>query len=625
MCSICGIVDFARNNIDKEVLVAMSDRMLLRGPDFGDVFIDGYVGLAHRRLSIIDLETGNQPMAIDNGNIVIVFNGEVYNYKEIRNQLNREGVVFYTKSDTEVVIKAYQYYGIDRCLDLLEGMFAFAIYDKKERKIFLARDRFGEKPLFYYQDGARFFFASELKAFEPSLKKFGLDKTAFNLFLTVLYIPAPYTIYREVKKLEPGCYMIISVDGDISHHQYYDISDLKLDCSDNYVTAKSRLRSYVEKAVSSRMITDVPIGAFLSGGIDSSIVCALMNRFSNLPINTYSIGFEEKDYDESDRAQLMAQYIGANHTQFTLHYADVLKDLDDIVLYYDEPYGGSSAIPSYYVAKLASKDVKVVLTGDCADELFGGYEKYLARYYGGKYNKIPSLLRKSFELAIKHIPYNSQTNNFLRKVHKVIHFSRYSGFDLYYNLLCNGFDDNCRKLLIKDSMYIDTKQIYQRWYQMVEPGRTDLQKEQLMDVKIVLEGQMFVKVDRACMHNSLENRAPFIDRQVAEYALSLADNYKIDGHQKKKILKDAFKDILPPEVLGFSKRGFGVPVDHWFRNELKSELLSLCSKDFIEKQGLFNYEYIHGIIDEHVKGKENHKNLLWNLFVFQKWYLKNIQ
>lgn len=625
MCSICGIICYNGDSVDDETLRTMSDRMVLRGPDHGGIYTYGNIGLAHRRLSIIDLKTGNQPMVIDNGNIVIAYNGEVYNYRDIREDLTTNGATFKTSSDTEVVATAYQYYGIEKCLERLEGMFAFAIYDKREGKVILARDRFGEKPLYYYRDGDSYIFASELKAFAPSLKKFTLDKTALNLFLAVLYIPAPYTIYQEVRKLEPGHYMEINCDGDISTHQYYDVSHIKFDCSDDYKTAKLKLRSYIEKAVKSRMISDVPMGAFLSGGIDSSIVCAIMSRLTNSPINTYSIGFEEKDYDESDRALLMARHIGSKHTQFTLYYSDVLKELDDIILYYDEPYGGSSAIPSYYVAKLASKDVKVVLTGDCADELLGGYEKYLAEYYGQKYNKIPSILRKGIEFAVNHIPINSITNNFLRKAKKVIRFSNCSGLELYYNLLSNGFNDQHRKSLLNDSMYVDVKQIYQDWYQQMNPDGTELQKQQLMDVKKVLEGQMFVKVDRACMHHSLENRAPFIDRRVAEYALSLSDNYKIDGHNKKRILKDAFNDILPTETLKFSKRGFGVPVDHWFRNELKSELFSLCSKEFIDKQGLFNYEFIQEIIKEHLKGKANYKNMLWNLFVFQKWYQKNIQ
>lgn len=623
MCSIAGIVNFLGHPVEKELLQSMSDKMILRGPDESGIYVNGNIGLAHRRLSIIDLNTGHQPMMIDDGNIVIVYNGEVYNYLQIKQELEKEGVSFKTKSDTEVVAWAYNYYGIEKCLEMIEGMYAFAIYDKRVKKVFVVRDRFGEKPLYYYNDDSSYYFASELKAFNPTLKKFSIDKTALNLFFTVLYIPAPYTIYQEIRKLEPGCYMEIDENCNMVINRYYDISSVVRNSNIDYETAKETVRNKLLESVKNRMVADVPMGAFLSGGIDSSIVCSIMAQQLTQPINTFSIGFEEKDYDESDRARLIAKHIGAHHTEYTLQFRDVLDILDDILLYYDEPYGGSSAIPSYYVAKLASRDVKLVLTGDCADELFGGYEKYLASYYIQKYKRIPCFIRKGFEHAVSLVPVNQYSNNVLRKINKVIRNANYSEFDLYYNMLANGFDDKSRRLLLKDDFFDDTKSIYLGWYQEIDDSLSYLQRQQLMDVKRVLEGQMFVKVDRACMHCSLENRAPFVDRKIVELALSLNDEYKICGKNKKRILKDSFADILPKETLEFSKRGFGVPVDHWLRQELRGDLLSLCSKEFIERQGFFNYEYIHDIIQKHISGKENNKNKLWNLYVFQKWYQKN--
>ena len=624
MCSIAGIVNFLGHPVEKELLQGMSDKMILRGPDESGIYVNGNIGLAHRRLSIIDLNTGHQPMMIDGNNVVIIYNGEVYNYLEIKTELEKEGVSFNTKSDTEIVLWAYRLYGIDRCLEMLNGMFSFAIYDKRLDKVFLARDCFGEKPLYYCNDGNSFYFASELKAFNPSLRKYSIDKVALNLFLTVLYIPAPYTIYKEIRKLEPGCYMEVDVNGGTTIHKYFDVSNYVSSSVDDYEINKKQLRSDVESAVVSRMLSDVPMGAFLSGGIDSSIICSIMAKHSDTPINTFSIGFEEKDYDESERARLIAKHIGSNHTEYTLRYKDVLNELDDIILYYDEPYGGSSAIPSYYVAKLASKDVKVVLTGDCADELYGGYEKYLASYYIKKYSRIPLIFRKGFESIMAIIPINQYTSNLLRKVKKVIRYAKESDFDLYYSLLSNGFEDQSRKQLLRENYYDQSKNIYQKWFRELDDSLSFFQKQQLMDVKKVLEGQMFVKVDRACMHCSLENRAPFIDQVVVKSALSMKDEYKIKGRNKKRILKDAFADVLPKETQSFSKRGFGAPVDHWLRQELKDELLSLCSKENIEKQGIFNYDYIQDIIQKHISGEENNKNKLWNLFVFQKWYLKNL-
>lgn len=623
MCAISGIINLNGGSVDQGTLRHMSDRMALRGPDDSGVFIDGSVGLAHRRLSIIDVETGGQPMIIDNGNIVIVFNGEIYNFQKIREDLEKEGCKFTTKSDTEVVARAYKQYGIEKCLNLLEGMFAFAIFDKNIDKVFIVRDKLGEKPLLYYQDNENFYFASELKAFDPSLKKFTIDKMALNLYMSIVYIPAPYTIYNEVRKLMPGHYIEFEKDGSFTIKEYYDVIKENLDNpGDDYETAKMKLRVMVEDSVRSRMVSDVPMGAFLSGGIDSSIISTVMSKLSDKPVNTFSIGFEQKEYDETERAQLIAKKIGSNHTQFTLRYSDVLDILDDIITYYDEPYGGSSAIPSYYVAKLAAKDVKVVLTGDCADELFGGYEKYLADYYTKRYKHIPNLLRRPFEWCVYHTPANSTTNLFLRKAKKVIKSAKDTGFELYYDFLCTGFNDNERAQLIREDCYVGTRQYYQDMYNKLNPSWSFLQKQQMMDVGRVLEGQMFVKVDKACMHVSLENRAPFIDSKIMKYALSMNDEYKIMGRNKKRILKDAFSDILPADTLQFAKRGFSVPVDHWLKNELKDELMNVCSKEFIEKQGLFKYDYIKDIIDRHVSGKDNCKNQLWNLYVFQKWYQK---
>lgn len=599
--------------------------MILRGPDDGDIYIDNNIGLAHRRLSIIDLSTGNQPMQIEGGQTVIVYNGEVYNFRELKEELEKKGHRFATTSDTEVVVRCYWEYGIEGCLSKLEGMFAFAIYDKRYNKVFIARDRYGEKPLYYYEDNHAFYFASELKAFAPSLERFSIDGTALNLFLTLSYIPAPFTIYKGVYKLQQGCYMEFDEHGKHRIHQYYNaVNNIGKDRNGSYAEAIGKLKTLLTDSVKQRMVSDVPMGAFLSGGIDSSIICCLMASLSDKPINTFSIGFDERDYDESDRAEAVAKHIGSIHKKFILHYNDVLDILEDIIDYYDEPFGDSSAIPSYYVAKLAHEDVKVALTGDCADELFGGYEKYLAEYYSAKYQKLPKLVRRGFEKIVNATPLNDYTNNGLRKAKKVIQYSKDTGFDLYYDMLCLGFNDEERFNLLKPEFYTDIKKSYRAFYGSLPNSTTYLQKEQVIDVYHVLEGQMFPKVDRACMHNSLENRAPFIDSGIVDFALNLPDKYKIDGNNKKKILKDAFRDVLPKETLEFSKRGFGVPVDHWFRNELKEELTSLLNEEVINKQGIFNYEYISKLLEEHISGKENHKGMLWNLFVFQKWYLNNI-
>jgi asparagine synthase (glutamine-hydrolysing) len=599
----------------------MSNAMILRGPDEGGVFIDGNVGLAHRRLSIIDLSTGSQPMYSADGQCVIVFNGEIYNFKEIKAELQKEGVAFATTSDTEVLLNGYLHWGIDKLLSGIDGMFAFAIYDKRVGKAFLARDRYGEKPLYYIQEEGSFKFASELKALSEDLKGRGIDTMGLNMFLSLTYIPAPYTIYKGVKKMRPGTYLVISQDAKVESHVYYDIAEETQapDESISYEEAVKRVRETVMDSVRQRMISDVPMGAFLSGGIDSSVVCCAMNALSQEPINTFSIGFEEKEYDESDRALTVARHIQSRHTQYTLHYNDVLEALDDIILYYDEPFGDSSAIPSYVVAKKAKEKVKMVLTGDAADEIFGGYEKYLIHYYSQRYGALPGFVRNAVKWGVCHCPYNPHTAGIIRKASKVINNFECSPFDSWFNLLCLGMPDVQRKDLLQEHLYEDFRPFYRQRYDRLQ-ALTPFQREQVCDIQGVLEGDMFPKVDRACMHVSLENRTPFIDKRIVKLALSLPDSYKINGRIKKRILRDAFADILPPEILHLTKSGFGVPVDYWLKHELKEDMERLIAEDFIREQGIFEYDTVKQLYEDHLSGKVSHKGVLWNIYVFQKWY-----
>ena len=367
MCAISGIVDFSES-VSRKELTEMNDAMILRGPDDSGIFIDNHVGFGHRRLSIIDVESGHQPMSIEDGQYVIVYNGETYNFLEIKEELQNQGVVFTTQSDTEVILWAYKLWGIDACISRFDGMFSFAIYNKSLQKVYLVRDRFGEKPLYYQYKDNKLVFASELKAFMPGSGKCKIDNTALNLFLSLSYIPAPYTIYQGIRKMMAGHYFDIDVQkGEYMDCKYYDVIDEVKEKVSDLTVAKDSIKSLLDDSVKKRMVSDVPIGAFLSGGIDSSIVCCVMSKLSEKPINTFSIGFKEKDYDETERADLVVRHIKSNHTRYTLDYKDVLSILDEIILYYDEPYGDSSAIPSFYVAKLAKENGQVALTGDCAD------------------------------------------------------------------------------------------------------------------------------------------------------------------------------------------------------------------------------------------------------------------
>lgn len=619
MCGIFGIVNKDLSSVLREEVLQMSQILCKRGPDGEGIFINSNIGIGHRRLSIIDLQSGKQPMFDYLNRVVISFNGEIYNYKELRQDLENKNYIFQTTSDTEVIINAYIEYGIDSMLNMLDGMFAFSLYDTRDKSFYLARDRFGEKPLYYKNEDNKFTFASELKALKIEAGNI-INKTALNLFLNLSYIPAPYTIYSGIYKLKASTYLRIT-DGSVSIKQYYDFTNHIVPNNISFDQAKEELKDMLISSIKSRMVSDVPVGAFLSGGIDSSIVCTVMSQFVDGPLKTYSIGFKESDYDETERAELIAERIKSDHSKFVLDFNSALTVLDDVLDYYDEPFGDPSAIPSFYVAKLARKDVKLVLTGDGADEIFAGYNKYLADYYVNKLKLYPELLLRITQGCIKLIPFNHYTSILLRKIDKVLANRELSSFDLYYNLLCVGMTDDCRERILNSDYYTDVKiLIKDLCFENIE--NINLRSQQIGDIKLVLEGDMLPKVDRVCMMNSLENRSPFINHKIIEYVLSLPDSYRITGKSKKIILKEAFRDLLPLKTLQYSKKGFGVPIDYWLRNDLNSEFSDLIAEDFILRQGIFNYNVLKGIQKEHVSGKKNMNRVLWNIYVFQKWYNK---
>lgn len=623
MCGIVGIIDF-QDDVHQVDLKTLCDRLTVRGPDAEGFYIDNGIGLGHRRLSIIDLYSGDQPMYSDDKNIVLIYNGEMYNFLDIRSLLEKKSISFSTQSDTEVIIKAYQHYGIDWILHHAEGMFAFALYDKNKSTVYIARDRYGEKPLYYMHQEYRFIFGSELKAIEHKINQKSINHTALNLFLSLSYIPAPYTIYENVYKLQPGHYMQISSSGQIETFQYYNLLKnlTQRHTYTSFQKASTDLETLLTESIEKRMAADVPIGVFLSGGIDSGIISSIMAKLSDQPIKAFSIGFKEKEYDESKRAKLVAQYLKAEHTIEYLDYHDVIEYIDEIIAHFDEPFGDSSAIPSYYVAKVAAQQVKVVLTGDCADELFGGYEKYLASYYADLLNGLPSFVSRGLKSIIYKLPHNRWTNSILRRTKKVIEHSSLSHFEMHYKYMCLGFQDEERKLLLQNNYFHEVKPLIHTTYHSYTSG-SDIEKGFYTDLKIILEGDMLVKVDRMCMSHSLESRAPFLDSKIVEAAYAMPANFKIKGRNKKYILKRTFSRFLPKKTITFRKKGFGVPIDYWFNNELKSELDTLLSKGNLNRHRLFNMDYVQKLLDEHRSGKANHKGKLWNLFVFQKWYNRN--
>ncbi len=621
MCGINGYVQYNETLSIQDLnlkIDLMNQKIIHRGPDDSGKYVSQNAAFGMTRLSIIDLKTGNQPIFNENKTKLIVFNGEIYNYKKIKEELKRKNYKFHTDTDTEVVLLAYEEYGKD-CPNHLIGMFCFAIYDIISGETFIARDRAGEKPLYYINQKDHFAFASELKSLLATgsvAKK--ISRKALSQYLQLTYIPAPLTIFEDVYKLLPAHYIIIDKEGKIQIEKYWDVKYDRSNLINDYDKCKKELRQTIYNAVENSMVSDVPIGAFLSGGIDSSIIVGIMSDISAVPINTFTIGFKNKEFDESGLASIVAKKWNTNHHTFILDYDRVLKEIDSIVSDFDEPFADSSAIPTYFVSKLARKSVKVVLTGDAGDELFAGYSKYLIDYYSGIYENIPPFLRSLFEGLIYKLP---DKGSFSRKVRKVIQSTNKELFGKRKELMCLGFKDaELQQLLTPSFILNDSLDFIEEYYKYYGGVTDELSQTLYTDLHIVLEGDMLTKVDRMSMLNSVETRVPLLDKNVIELAARIPSKYKIHKKNLKMILKDTFSDIIPEESLKGAKKGFEVPLDIWFRGALKDTLLSMLNEDVIQKQGLFNYKYIETLLNEHFSGIKNRKGELWILFVFQKWY-----
>ena len=623
MCGINGIVYFKEKvNGEKlnSIVHEMNQKIIYRGPDHEGIYYQDGLSIGMRRLAILDLEGGEQPIYNEDKTIVVVFNGEIYNFLTLRKELKQLGHRFYTKTDTEVIVHGYEEYGTD-IFNKLDGMFAIALYDKKSEKVLLARDRMGEKPCYYYYDQEKFLFASELKSLiETGFIAKEIDSTALCQFLQLTYVPAPLSIFKKVFKIEPAHYLEISLkEKSVKKNSYWKLeknTDLFKEMS--YEDAVKYLRKLIKQSVKQRMISDVPVGAFLSGGIDSSSIVALMSRLSKEPINTFTIGFEEEEYDERDRAREVVKAYQTKHYERILDFKEAIPIINEIISCLDEPFADSSVLPTYFVSKMASEKVKVVLTGDAGDELFLGYNKYLMDYYAQKYAKVPKIIRKRMiEPAIKKVKDN---RGIIRKIKKVINNMEKTPFERRRALMSLGLKEDEILQLVKQEYYDKNSfsQIEKDYFS--KKDYTDIEKTQWIDLRYVLEGDMLTKVDRMSMLNSLETRTPLLSKDIIEFAISIPTEYKLKGKNLKRIWKDAMSPLLPKDFEKYPKSGFGVPLDYWFRNELKEELQKVFDKEKIERQGIFNYSGIAKILEEHFSEKENRKSEIWALYVFQKWY-----
>ncbi len=622
MCGINGIISFLPNKNLGYQLKLMNEQIIHRGPDETGLYVNrtNEVGMAMTRLSIIDLKTGSQPIYNEDQSLVIVLNGEIYNFFNLRQLLKEKGVIFKTTSDTEVVIKLYELYGTDS-FAMLDGMFSFSIYDKRQNKVYIARDFFGEKPLYFSPQKNNFIWTSELKSLIKIIdQKPKISKNGLNFFLRLTYIPAPYTIYENIHKLEANSYL----EYDINTHSY-QIAPIhkptklpKLDI--DFTTAKQQVFDLVSESVQSRSIADVPIGTFLSGGVDSSVVSWVLAQQSNQPINTFSIGFKKKSFDETDKSRVVANLIGSKHQEFIIDESDLSEDLDKILLNFDEPFADSSALPTFLVAQKTAKYLKVALTGDGGDEIFGGYNKYYMGKINQRYTKlIPEYLHYGLKKTLKTLFSLKEDNRGLNfKIHKLLNAIDYHD-DFYWQIISLGFpNDLLQQILLP---HLQVKNVFAHYKQKVSKV-TSLSDFRKVDKLVSLEGDLLVKVDRTGMLNSLETRAPFLNRKLWNFTMQLPENYLIKGTNKKYILKKAFEKYFPDGFLDKSKKGFGVPVGDWLRSSLKEELLSFIEPEFLRQQQIFDVKALSKIVNEHIQAKKDYTFQVWAIYSFQKWYVK---
>ena len=649
MCGITGFLDKSGQNSNQyqDIINKMTNTLIHRGPDDYGYWVDEATGIAlgHRRLSIIDLsKEGHQPMISPSGRYHITYNGEIYNYLEIRQELNRLGCRFRGHSDTETILLAIEEWGLSKTLEKMVGMFAFALWDKKQRKLHLCRDRIGEKPLYYGWGDNNFVFASELKAIKahPYFNN-EIDRDVLALYMRYNYVPAPYSIYKQIFKLLPGHHLSISTQEDFSNphiEPYWSVKDEVEKASQNRFEAGEKelmeeLERILSTSVKRQMISDVPLGAFLSGGIDSSTIVALMQANTSKAVKTFSIGFHEDAYNEAVHAKKVAQHLGTDHTELYLTAEQTMKVIPNLPAMYDEPFADSSQIPTHLVAQLARQKVTVSLSGDGGDELFGGYNRYFwGRSIWNKIGWIPAPLRSLSANSLKLLSPHSWDSIFnlfspilpsaLKqrlpgdKIYKIADVLNAKSSEHMYRLLVSSWKDN--HLLVPNSSEIES---------LINDGRymanlKDFTERMMyLDLISYLPDDILVKVDRASMAVSLESRIPFLDHNVVEFAWRIPLDMKIRDGEGKWLLKQLLYKYVPKELIDRPKMGFGVPIDSWLREPLREWAEDLLAKERLEQEGFFNSELVREKWDEHLSGKRNWQHQLWAVLMFQAWKDEN--
>jgi len=613
MCGICGVAS-ANGSADPERVARMSATLVHRGPDSAGEFSDETVALAARRLSIIDLETGDQPIANEDGTLRVVQNGEIYNYRELRRELERAGHRFRTHGDTEVLLHLYEQHG-DGFAARLRGMFAVAIWDAPQRRLVLARDRFGIKPLYYREAGSELSFASELRA----LPRGEIDLDALEAFLAFNSIPAPLTIFRDVRKLPAG-HLLLWEDGRVRVERFARPAPVPVDelRDDEEAELVEELRSRVRDSVRAHLVSDVPVGVLLSGGVDSALLAALAAEESSEPLRTFSIGFEERSFDELADARRVAERYSTQHRELVLRpdAALLLPALADV---FDEPFADSSALPTYLVSELAASDVKVALSGEGGDELFGGYYTYAADLLAARVGGLARLARP----LVERLPTSSRKASFDYRAKRFVRAAHLAPLERHHGWK-EIFSADARAELTGRRTSFDPVDLLRARYGETE-GADELARLQDVDLGTYLVDDLLVKTDRASMAHSLEARVPYLDTVVTNLALALATRHKVRGFSKKVLLRKAAEPLLPREIVHGKKRGFSIPAAAWLRGELEPFARETLSTDALRRQGFLRPETAHRLLDDHVAGREDLSRQLWSLLAFTLWYERHVQ
>lgn len=625
MCGITGFINSDGRAVDRSILERMNCAIIHRGPDEDGFYVHQNVGLAMRRLAIIDLAGGQQPIHNADRTKWLVFNGEIYNYQELREDLIKRGHKLYTKSDTEAVLHLYEEFGVE-CVQYLRGMFAIAIWDDVEKSLFLARDRVGKKPILYsHQPNGDLIFGSEFTAVleHPSIGR-EVDMQALDAYMSYLCVPAPQTAFRAIRKLEPGHWMRWK-DGRVETQRYWlpKFGPKVKISEEEAIEETTRL---MRESTRLRMISEVPLGAFLSGGVDSSIVVALMAQESSSPVKTFSIGFEEQDFSELKYARAVAEHVGAEYHEFIVR-PNALEILPMLVEHYGEPYADSSAIPTYYVSKETRQHVTVALNGDGGDESFAGYERYMAMELAEIYRRIPSWMRSALiEGPVNLLPSSELKQTRIRDVQRFFssaHEDKKARYFRWMSTFKPALKPDLYTSDFKAQLTGQTSKLLDEWFDVAN-GTGILDATLLTDQMTYLPNDLLVKVDIASMANSLEARSPFLDHNVIEFAARLPENIKMRGLRPKYLLKKVAARLVPREVVYRRKMGFGVPVGRWLRGEMSGFLRDTLLSQAALSRGVVKPEKLRQYVDEHVSGKFDHSFQVWSLLMMELWFQRFI-